>query len=273
MTQIPGLTIGSIILASDKTHLTNFSGDANVHAVYMTLGNIRKQVRAKISRRAWLLIAYIPSSSFPITTIEAPNQTQREGLPGILNRRLFHACMVIVTLPLRITQPHRARDPDGLLRLVIYIIMAYIADLEEQWMVAALGKNQCPHCHAGTKDLGSKTTRPTRTSNEILADIEKVFKARGYNTDPWSFFLEGKKYGLCGVAHPFWKGLPFGFDICQALGPEILHSCHKFFFDHPFKWNINTIGEKELDLRMIAQPNQVGVRRFPRGKVYWSLAV
>ncbi len=37
-------TILSIILASDKTHLTNFTGDKSMHAIYMSLGNIHKDV-------------------------------------------------------------------------------------------------------------------------------------------------------------------------------------------------------------------------------------
>ena len=39
-----GSTILGIILASDKMHLTNFSGDKLMHAVYMSLGNIHKEM-------------------------------------------------------------------------------------------------------------------------------------------------------------------------------------------------------------------------------------
>ena len=34
----------SVILASDKTHLTNFAGDKSIHVVYMSLGNICKDI-------------------------------------------------------------------------------------------------------------------------------------------------------------------------------------------------------------------------------------
>ena len=39
-----GMTLLGIILASDKMHLTNYSGDKSMHAIYMSLGNIHKDV-------------------------------------------------------------------------------------------------------------------------------------------------------------------------------------------------------------------------------------
>ena len=39
-----GATILGVILASDKTHLTNFAGDKSMHTVYMSLGNIHKDI-------------------------------------------------------------------------------------------------------------------------------------------------------------------------------------------------------------------------------------
>jgi hypothetical protein len=39
-----GTMIQGVILASDETHLTNFSGSKVFHAVYMTLGNIHGDV-------------------------------------------------------------------------------------------------------------------------------------------------------------------------------------------------------------------------------------
>lgn len=196
--------------------------------------------------------------------MDAPNETQRDGLPGILNKRLWHYCMWIFTMPLRRKIPRAVLDPNGFYRMVLYILMAYIADLEEQWMIAALGKGSCPHCLARTNDLGATTACEKRTSSSILADIEKCEEKRGKGADPWHFALEAKKYGLCGVDQPFWVGLPF-VDICRILSQDLLHGYHKFFFDHPFKWNTATIGEKEMDQRMVSQPNRVGARNFPKG--------
>ena len=40
-----GGTLVPLIFASDKTHLTNFSGDKSAWPLYMSLGNINKEIR------------------------------------------------------------------------------------------------------------------------------------------------------------------------------------------------------------------------------------
>jgi hypothetical protein len=53
--QLPsGGTIVPIICASDKTHLTNFSGDQHASPLYLTLGNIRKDICHTPKQRAWI---------------------------------------------------------------------------------------------------------------------------------------------------------------------------------------------------------------------------
>jgi hypothetical protein len=57
----PGATIIPILLSSDKTQLTMF-GSKTAYPVYMTIGNIPKEIRRKPSRRAYVLLAYLPTS-------------------------------------------------------------------------------------------------------------------------------------------------------------------------------------------------------------------
>ncbi len=59
-----GETLGLVMLGSDKTHLNNNYGDKHVHAVYMSCGNIDKEVRMKLSSRAWVMVAQIPVVKF-----------------------------------------------------------------------------------------------------------------------------------------------------------------------------------------------------------------
>ena len=42
-----GVTIAPVILSSDKTQLSRFSGDKQAWPVYLTLGNIPKELRRK----------------------------------------------------------------------------------------------------------------------------------------------------------------------------------------------------------------------------------
>ena len=49
-----------LLLASDKTHLTNFSGDKAAWPVYMSIGNISKDLRRQGTKCAWVLVALLP---------------------------------------------------------------------------------------------------------------------------------------------------------------------------------------------------------------------
>jgi len=49
-----------VICASDKTHLTNFSGDQHAWPLYLTIGNIRKDISRTPNTVAWILIGLIP---------------------------------------------------------------------------------------------------------------------------------------------------------------------------------------------------------------------
>ena len=150
----PGTTILGIILATDCTHLTNFTGDKKIHTVYISLGNISKEVQKKHNAHAWLLLAKIPVAKFSKTSFSG-SKTEQEAMPGILSQHLFHVCMKHVLTPLRVNQRsyYVVLSPDGNSRLCIAILMAWIADLEEELLIAGIMKFSCPVCHAGCKDL------------------------------------------------------------------------------------------------------------------------
>ncbi|KAF8416597.1 hypothetical protein EV426DRAFT_541182, partial [Tirmania nivea] len=55
-----GETLVLILLPSDKTHLTNFSGDKKLWPVYMSIGNIGSAIRNTHMMYAWIPIALLP---------------------------------------------------------------------------------------------------------------------------------------------------------------------------------------------------------------------
>lgn len=212
----PDAALGGVLFGSDKTHLTHYAGDVKVHALYMSLGNIKKDVRAQTSKRAWMLIAYIPICKWEETLehTETKSKAHRQALPGILSRRLFHICMEIICQPLQKPKVHEVIDPDGNMRLIFYVLVAYLADLEEQYLISALDKSNCIHCDATTNDFGSPEERPTRTAQSTLDKIKIVQNTRQVNADPYEFSLSAGKERLGDVEFPFWEGLPY-IDICE----------------------------------------------------------
>ncbi|KAG9078838.1 hypothetical protein FS749_009099, partial [Ceratobasidium sp. UAMH 11750] len=267
----PDAALGGILFGSDVTHLTQYSGDVKVHALYMTLANIHKDTRNATSRRAWMLIAYIPISKWETTlaSMEFRCKTHQKSLPGIFNRRVFHLSMRTICQPLFEPEVHEIVDPEGIVRLIIYFLIAYLADLEEQYKIAALDKSNCIHCTSIVTEFGSNEKHEPRTSESILKAISNVQAKRGPNADPYEFSLGADKYQLGDVEYPFWESLPF-MDICKVLSVDLLHGFHKFFFDHPFDWNVHSLGEEEIDARMKSQIPLVGGRVFPRGVTHIS---
>jgi len=59
--QLPaGVRIVPVICASDKTHLTNFSGDQQASPLDLMIGNIRKDICPTPKKRACILVGLIP---------------------------------------------------------------------------------------------------------------------------------------------------------------------------------------------------------------------
>src|SRR5258708_22500987 len=104
--------------------------------------------------RTWLLVAKIPVTKFPYT-IFSRSKSVKKAMPGILRQQLFHQCMKIVLKPTRCDtrQYHIVPGPDGLEHLTMAIIMAWIADLEEQLVIAGVRTYSCPVCFTSHHDL------------------------------------------------------------------------------------------------------------------------
>ncbi|KAG9042454.1 hypothetical protein FS837_010841 [Tulasnella sp. UAMH 9824] len=76
-----GATVAPVIIASDKTKLSYFSGDKSAWPVYITIGNIAKDVRQQVNKRATLLLGYLP-----VAKLECWSPGQRKAI----GQDLFH---------------------------------------------------------------------------------------------------------------------------------------------------------------------------------------
>jgi hypothetical protein len=245
-----GATIAPLILSSDKTQLTQFQGDKKAWPVYLTIGNISKNIRRQLSTHATILAGYLP-----VAKLDCYN----EGSRSLQGYRLFHHCMGMIFKSLIKAGKEGVEMvcADGWIRQVYIILAAYFADFPKQCLVGCCMENHCPRCTVDPKNRGSHLESRFRSKTETLELLTKYQQRR----DPPQF----EKEGLRVVYKPFWAHLPH-CDIFSCFTPDILHQLHKGIFkDHLVHWCMEIIGEKELDKRFKAMNGYPGLCHFKKG--------
>ncbi|KAG1802868.1 uncharacterized protein HD556DRAFT_1437932 [Suillus plorans] len=162
------------------------------------------------------------------------------------------------------TKPEVVRFGDGHYRRVIYGLGPYIADYEEQVLLACIVRSWCPRCMSHCKNLDAKSLHHTRDHTEAL--IEEVS-----STDLWD------EYGIIHDLVLFTNDFPRA-DIYQLIAPDILHQLIKGTFkDHLVEWVrkylLHVHGKKgaekiqdEIDRRIAVVASFSGLRCFPEGR-------
>ncbi|KAE9392970.1 hypothetical protein BT96DRAFT_784742, partial [Gymnopus androsaceus JB14] len=245
-----GATIAPIILSSDKTKLSQFRGDKSAWPVYLTIGNIAKNVRRQANSHATVLIGYLPVGKFDCFS---------DKTRSFARYRAFHQCMSILTASLVEAgkQGVLMTCADSFVRWVFPILAAYVADYPEHCLVACCMENRCPICKVHPTQRGSHLSADIRTHHETEALLAR-------NKEGWRD-NEFEDLGLRPVHEPFWSKLPYS-NIFQAFTPDLLHQLHKGVFkDHLVKWCTEIVGEKELDERFKSMTNDPDIRHFKNG--------
>ncbi|KIK34957.1 hypothetical protein CY34DRAFT_110084, partial [Suillus luteus UH-Slu-Lm8-n1] len=248
-TQIP------IILGSDKTPVTRTTGGLEMHPIFITIGNLDLEVRSKATLRAWRCVAYMPIAKF---RVHPDYQT-------ILQARLWHKCVDLVCANLKLAAKTGCfmSDPSRFIRYVFTPLVAHVCDLPEASMIAAVSKNASPLTMALQENFGDGVLYPPRTGQHTLQLIYEISQT----IDVWDldkFQKAAKAVHLSGVHMPYWHDWKFACPSVFLAG-EILHTCLKFFADHPLNWIKEVVGKPELNARFITQHKRVGTRHFTKG--------
>ncbi|TCD63835.1 hypothetical protein EIP91_004902 [Steccherinum ochraceum] len=245
-----GATVAPVILASDKTQLSQFRGDQVAWPVYLSIGNIAKATRRQVSARATILVGYLPTSKLECFL---PSNRSLAGY------RLYHHCMSILLESIKNagTQGVPMLCADGGVRKVFPILAAYIADHPEQCLVTCVKESYCPRGTVPSNQRGEASEcllRSVATTLDILDEHQR-------GLSPPDF----EKFGIRPVYEPFWRSLPH-CDIFACITPDVLHQLHKGVFkDHLVKWCTKLVGDEEIDRRFKAMADVPDLRHFKKG--------
>ncbi|KAI0712890.1 hypothetical protein C8Q72DRAFT_787768 [Fomitopsis betulina] len=248
--EMPGATIIPVILSSDKTQLTSFR-NKTAYPVYLTIGNLAKEIRRKPSHRGQILLAYLPTSRLEHIKNKA---ARRRTLAN-----LFHACMSMVTEPLRVAGVDGVpmASGDGIVRRCHPILVIYVGDYPEQVLVTGTYTGDCPICKCPHDELG------TYPCPYDYRDLDEAL-------DALAFAGTGEYNHACGdagikpIQHPFWEKLPY-VDIYRAITPDILHQLHQGVIKHLLAWLTDIIGKHEINARVKCLPPNHGIHIFQKG--------
>ncbi|KAG2121976.1 hypothetical protein DEU56DRAFT_873692 [Suillus clintonianus] len=254
-----GSTFVPVILGSDKTTVSVATGANDYYPLYVSIGNVHNNVR-RAHRDAVAIVGFL---AMPKTTKEHT----ADAIYRKYRRQLFHSSIAKILENLRpsMTKPEVVRFGDGHYRRVIYGLGPYIADYEEQVLLACIVCGWCPRCMSNRKNLDEKLL--CRCCDHTEALIEEVATSLAL----WD------EYGIVGDLVPFTNDFPRA-DIHELIAPDLLHQLIKGTFkDHLVEWVgkylVHVHGKKEaekiqddIDRRISAVASFMGLRRFPEGR-------
>ncbi|KAI0819424.1 hypothetical protein BC628DRAFT_1332819 [Trametes gibbosa] len=250
----PGATVIPVIISSDKTQLT-LIGNKSAYPVYMTLGNLPKDIRCKPSRGGQILLAYLPTSRL----LHIKNKSARRR--SLAN--LFHACMSRALAPLSVAGVDGIHFATG--NATVHrghpILATYVGDYPEQLLVMCGKNGECPKCDVHRNDLGrsADTSRHFRNLSKILDALDSL------DEGALAFTKACRDAGIKPVHHPFWEDLPPYTNIFIAIAPDILHQLNQGVVKHLISWLQDAYGIEEIDARCARLPPNHNLRHFSKG--------
>ncbi|THU98815.1 hypothetical protein K435DRAFT_795398 [Dendrothele bispora CBS 962.96] len=230
----PGATIIPVIISSDKTQVTLFR-NKSAYPVYLTIGNLPKEIRSKPSQQGQVLLVYLPTDRLE----HIKNKSSRRRT--VTN--LFHACMRDLLAPLKKAglEGIELKSGDGVVRRCHPILAVYVGDYPEQVLVTTGYYGDCASCECPKDELGIyPCPHPYRNFQAACDAADKL------GADDW--VTSCHNINVKPVQHPFWQDLPYT-DIFRSITPDILHQLYQGVMKHLIAWLTDICGANEIDAR------------------------
>ncbi|KAF8879110.1 hypothetical protein CPB84DRAFT_1817458 [Gymnopilus junonius] len=244
-----GATMAPVIIATDKTQLTQFSGSKSAYPIYLTIGNIPKAICHKPSKKACILIGYL-----------SINKIDRKDLTECARRskvqRLFHESMQIILEPLIMAGNTRVEmvSADGAVHLVFPILSCYVVDYPEQCLVMCLKYGTCVKCKAKVTELQDpqpKDPRSQKWTEDIFKEAQSI---AGQNSHAFYDHCMSQEVAG-GVPKPFWT----------VITPDVLHQLYQGILKHLIAWCQSILTPEQLDEHICCLPHGLRLRQFKNG--------
>jgi hypothetical protein len=248
----PGATIIPVLISSDKTLLTNFGG-RTAYPVYLTIGNLPKEIRRKPSHRGQILLAYLPCTRLEHVTNKAARRRMLANL--------YHSCLGRILEPLEEAGMHGVQmfRGDGVAHRCHPILACLPMDYPEQLLATGIKSGLCPCCPIPREEIGQGGAEyPVRDLDKVLKALSKA------DGDPTEFKKACKMAGIKPTYHPFWEHLPYTH-IFRSITPDILHQLYQGVIRHLISWLKECCGSAEIDARCKRLPPNHNIRLFMKG--------
>ncbi|KAL1711487.1 hypothetical protein EV715DRAFT_278453 [Schizophyllum commune] len=254
----PGATIIPIILSSDKTQLTLFR-NKNAYPLYMTIGNIPKEIRRKPSARAYVLLGYLPATRL----LHIKNLAARRRCLA----NLFHASIRHILRPLEEAGLNGCAltTADGKTRRCHPIYACSILDYPEQLLSTCAYNGDCAQCTVPNASLGEFERSVADGKESRLRDLDALVKVfDSFDDNPDGYIQRCKKHRVRPVIKPFWRNLPYSHAY-RAITPDVLHQLYQGVVKHLLEWLKSVFGAAEMDARCRRLPPNHSIRIFMSG--------
>ncbi|KAG1785129.1 uncharacterized protein HD556DRAFT_1250391 [Suillus plorans] len=224
---------------------------------HIGVGNQREYGDYMSADMAWKIQDYLPIGATQVPIILGSDKTPVTRLTGGLE---MHPIFITIG---NIDSEVRSKATLRAWRCIAYMpIVKFRVHTDYQSILQARLWHKC-------MDLVCANLKAAAAEGCFMPDpfrfIRYVFTP--LTVDPWDldkFQKAAKVLNLSGVHMPYWRDWIYACPSVFLAG-KILHTCFKFFADHPLKWVKETVGAYELDTRYIAQHKRVGTRHFAKG--------